>query len=69
MGRTHHSAIPEPAMFSAHCPRHGRTVLVPTSAIDGIDNTSAGVVVRWHCTCGETSRTRFPRRPRPADTL
>lgn len=52
-------------MLSAHCPRHGRTVLVPTSAIDGIDNTSSGIVVRWRCSCGEAGRTRFPRRPRP----
>jgi hypothetical protein len=55
-------------MLSAHCPRHGRTVLVPTSAIDGIDNTQAGIVVRWHCTCGHPGTTRFPRRhlpPRP----
>lgn len=51
-------------MLSAHCPRHGRTVLVPTSSIDGIDNTSDGIVVRWHCTCGEPGRTRFPRRRR-----
>lgn len=52
-------------MFSAHCPRHGRTVLVPTSRIDGIENGAADMVVRWHCSCGERSTTRFPRR-RPA---
>lgn len=52
-------------MLSAHCPRHGRTVLVPTSAIDGIDNTQAGIVVRWHCTCGHPGTTRFPRRRPP----
>lgn len=68
MGSIHHSVHSELAMFSAHCPRHGRTVLVPTSAIDGIDNTAAGIVVRWHCTCGEAARSRFPRRPH-ADML
>lgn len=54
-------------MLSAHCPRHDRTVLVPTSAIDGIDNTAAGIVVRWHCTCGETGTTRFSPRQRVQD--
>lgn len=49
-------------MLSAHCPRHGRTVLVTTSAIDRIENTPDGIVVRWHCTCGEAGATRFPAR-------
>ncbi len=49
-------------MFSAHCPRHGRTVLLPTSSIAGIDNTAREMVVRWRCTCGEAGTTRFPRR-------
>lgn len=51
-------------MLSAHCPRHGRTVLVATSSIDHIDNTEAGIVVHWHCTCGERGATRFPPRGR-----
>ncbi len=51
-------------MLSAHCPRHGRTVLVPTSSIDGIDNTSDAILVRWHCSCGQPGTTRFPRRRR-----
>lgn len=55
-------------MLSAHCPRHGRTVLVPTSAIDAIDNTLDGIVVRWHCTCGQLGATRYPRR-QPRVTL
>ncbi len=49
-------------MLSAHCPRHGRTVLVPTAQIDAIDNHDTSIVVRWHCTCGEHGSTRFPRR-------
>lgn len=52
-------------MLSAHCPRHGHTVLVPTSGITGIDNTDSGIVVRWRCTCGEPGTTRFPRRGTP----
>lgn len=56
-------------MLSAHCSRHGHTVLVPTSSIESIDNTDAGIVVRWHCSCGQPGTTRFPKRslpPRPA---
>lgn len=49
-------------MLTEHCPRHGRNVLVPTSAIDGIDNTARAIVVRWHCTCGHSGTSRFPRR-------
>lgn len=49
-------------MISGHCPRHGRQVLVTTSAIEAIDNTPSGFVVRWHCTCGERSSTLVPRR-------
>ncbi len=49
-------------MLSAHCPRHGRQVLVTTGQIDGIDNTDRGIVVRWSCTCGERGTTRFPQR-------
>ncbi|MDP1820526.1 MAG: hypothetical protein Q8K58_11645 [Acidimicrobiales bacterium] len=52
-------------MLRAHCPRHGRPVLLPTAYIDGIDNSERAIVVRWHCTCGESGSTRFPRR-RPA---
>jgi hypothetical protein len=49
-------------MLSAHCPRHGRQVLVTTGQIDGIDNTDRGIVVRWSCTCGERGTSRFPHR-------
>lgn len=53
-------------MLSAHCPRHGRTVLVPTSRIAGIDTTERGHVVRWRCSCGELGSTTLPaRRPNP----
>jgi hypothetical protein len=48
-------------MLRAHCPRHGRTVLVATSQIDGIDHTNSTLVVRWHCTCGTPGSTHFPR--------
>jgi hypothetical protein len=51
-------------MLSAHCPRHGTNVLVTTSRIDGIDNTERGIVVRWHCTCGQRGSTTFPARRR-----
>ena len=49
-------------MLSAHCPRHGRNVLVTTSRIDAIDNTERAIVVRWHCTCGHQGTSRFARR-------
>ena len=49
-------------MLSAHCPRHGRTVLIPTSRITGIVNGDDGFTVRWQCLCGERSSTRIPRR-------
>jgi hypothetical protein len=48
-------------MLSAHCPRHGRTVLVPTSRIEAIATDAAGHVVRWRCSCGERSTTRIGR--------
>ena len=43
-------------------PDHGRTVLVPTSRIDTIQNTERHIVVAWHCSCGAPGTTRFPRR-------
>jgi hypothetical protein len=49
-------------MLSAHCPRHGRTVLVPTSRIEGIAADAAGHVVRWRCSCGAHQTTRVERR-------
>ncbi len=52
-------------MLSAHCLRHARTILVSSSEIQRIDNTEAGIVVHWRCTCGEPGQTRYPRRPRP----
>jgi hypothetical protein len=52
-------------MLSAHCPRHGRTVLIPTSRIDGIVNGDHHFTVSWRCLCGEQGSTRVPRR-RPA---
>jgi hypothetical protein len=32
------------------------------SRIDGIENTPRNMVVRWHCSCGTTGTTTFPRR-------
>jgi hypothetical protein len=52
-------------MLRAHCPIHGRDVLIPTSRIQGIDNGDLAMVVRWRCSCGSRGTTSFPRR-RPA---
>jgi hypothetical protein len=52
-------------MLSAHCPRHGGRVLIPTSRIRGIDDTDRAFVVRWRCSCGTEGATSIARR-RPA---
>jgi hypothetical protein len=49
-------------MLRAHCHRHGRTVLVPTSQIEGIATDAAGHDVRWRCSCGAHQTTRVERR-------
>jgi hypothetical protein len=49
-------------MLSAHCPRHGRTVLVPTARIEGVEPVDGGHLVRWRCSCGARSTTRVARR-------
>jgi len=50
-------------MFSVHCPRHGRRVLLDTAFIDRIVNTTDGALVHWHCWCGARGVLRN-RRPR-----
>ena len=39
-------------MFTIDCPTHGATVLIWPSGVDAVTNTSAGIVVHYHCTCG-----------------
>jgi hypothetical protein len=39
-------------MFAVHCPRHNARVLIWTSMVDRVVNTSEGIVVHYHCTCG-----------------
>ena len=38
-------------MFPIHCERHGREVLLPYGRIR-LENTEAGPVVHYRCTCG-----------------
>jgi hypothetical protein len=49
-------------MLSAHCPRHGRNVLLTTSQIRGVESTERGHLVRWTCTCGTRGSTVLPGR-------
>jgi hypothetical protein len=49
-------------MLSAHCPRHGRTVLVPTSRIESVLSHEDHHLVQWRCSCGTRSTTRLARR-------
>jgi hypothetical protein len=49
-------------MISAHCPRHGRTVLLTAAQIRGVESGERGHLVRWTCTCGTRGTTTFPRR-------
>ena len=49
-------------MISAHCPRHGHTVLLPTSRIRGVESSERGHLVRWTCTCGTKGTTTLPHR-------
>jgi hypothetical protein len=52
-------------MFSAHCPHHGRQVLIPTSRIEAVDAVDGAHLVRWRCTCGTRSTTRVVRPELP----
>ena len=42
-------------MFSVHCDRIDREVLIWTESIIGIQNTDHGVVVVYNCACNETA--------------
>jgi hypothetical protein len=44
-------------MFPVHCAAHGRTVLLPYGRIR-LENTAAGIVVHYRCTCGHEGRER-----------
>jgi hypothetical protein len=49
-------------MLNAHCPRHGRNVLLTAAHIRGIESDEHGHTVRWTCTCGNRGTTTFPQR-------
>jgi hypothetical protein len=51
-------------MYAAHCPRHGKTVLLGLSDIVAITNTATGPIVEWECYCGWRGRTHSSRPPR-----
>ncbi|HKY69022.1 MAG TPA: hypothetical protein VJM49_21720 [Acidimicrobiales bacterium] len=55
-------------MFSVHCPRHGREILLDSGRIRGLDTTSDGIVLTWECWCGHvgTNLTGRPAHPAPA---
>lgn len=44
-------------MLSAHCSRHGQTVLVPTSRIEAVETVDGRHAVRWRCSCGNRQTT------------
>jgi hypothetical protein len=50
-------------MFTVHCPRHGRQVLLDEERILGIDRDADGLQVRWICWCGHSGSHRTGRRP------
>ncbi len=52
-------------MFTVHCPRHGRQVLLDDDRILGIDRDAEGLRVRWLCWCGH-SGSHCTGRPSPA---
>lgn len=39
-------------MFTVECPNHGARVLIWPSGVDAVRNTSRGIEVSYHCTCG-----------------
>jgi hypothetical protein len=49
-------------MLSAHCSRHGTTVLVPTSRIEAVESLHGSHAVRWRCSCGTRQTTLVPGR-------
>ena len=48
-------------MFDVHCEGCGTAVIVTTRRILTIDNTSAGIVVRWVCRAGHVGATTTGR--------
>ena len=53
-------------MFSDHCPRHGRRVLLGPDDITAVRNDPEGVHVEWRCPCGGRGSYRTGRRRRAA---
>jgi hypothetical protein len=47
-------------MFTVYCPRHRSPVLLFADDIDQVVNGPDGIVLHWHCPCGETGETPFP---------
>jgi hypothetical protein len=49
-------------MFTVNCPRHGRDVLLSEHGIESLRNTTAGIEVRWICSCGHRGSLLTGRR-------
>ncbi len=49
-------------VFSAHCPVHGRRVLLGPDDIVAVSNDPEGVHVDWRCPCGGRGRLLTGRR-------
>ncbi len=39
-------------MFTVHCPRHGREVLLSERRVESVRSTTSGVELHWVCWCG-----------------
>lgn len=53
-------------MFSDHCPRHGRRVLLGPNDITAVRNGADGVRIDWRCPCGGRGTYTGGRRRRIA---
>jgi hypothetical protein len=53
-------------MFSDHCPRHGRRVLLGPEAITAVRQGPDGVRLEWRCPCGGRGSYAPARRRRSA---
>lgn len=53
-------------MFSDHCPRHRRRVLLGPDDIIAVRNDEDGVHVEWRCPCGGRGSYLTGRRRSPA---
>ena len=51
-------------MFSDHCPRHGRRVLLGPGDVTAVRNGPDGVTLDWRCPCGGRGTYAARRRPR-----